>query len=188
MSIKKTIEVLNRMQADGVIGRYAIAGAVAAYNYIEPTVTRELDILVTFAKTSGSGLISLQPIFSYLAGKGYTQHEDEAIVVEGWPVQFLPVANDLQEQALVAAGQIELRAGSAETVIARLLKPEYLVAIGLSVGRPKDLVRIVQFLDEDAVDVDALCSVLSRHKLRFAWQTFCAKMSIEDPCGPTGKR
>ena len=48
MGMKQTLDVINRMEADGIIGRYAIAGAVAAYNYIEPTVTEDLDILVSF--------------------------------------------------------------------------------------------------------------------------------------------
>jgi hypothetical protein len=37
MGMKQTLDVINRMEADGIIGRYAIAGAVAAYNYIEPS-------------------------------------------------------------------------------------------------------------------------------------------------------
>lgn len=188
MGIRKIIEVLNEMQAEGVIGRYAIAGAVAAYTYIEPAVTRDLDILVTFENMSPAGLISLEPIYSHLAKKGYTEHEAEGLVIEDWPVQFLPVANDLQSEALVEANDIELRAGSTEFVTARVLKPEHLVAICLSVGRSKDLARIVDFLEGDAVDIDALCPLLSRHNLRFAWQTFCAKMNIADPCDSTQAR
>jgi hypothetical protein len=48
MGMKQTLDVINRMEADGVIGRYAIAGAVAAYNYVEPTVTEDVDILIAF--------------------------------------------------------------------------------------------------------------------------------------------
>jgi hypothetical protein len=44
MGIKQTLDLINRMEADGIIGRYAIAGAVAAYNYVEPTVTEDVDI------------------------------------------------------------------------------------------------------------------------------------------------
>jgi hypothetical protein len=44
MGMKQTLDVINRMEADGIIGRYAIAGAVAAYNYIEPSLTEDLDI------------------------------------------------------------------------------------------------------------------------------------------------
>jgi hypothetical protein len=36
VGMRQTLDVLNAMEADGVIDRYAMAGAVAAYNYIEP--------------------------------------------------------------------------------------------------------------------------------------------------------
>jgi hypothetical protein len=188
MAIRKTIEVLNAMQADGVIGRYAIAGAVAAYNYVEPAVTQDLDILVAFENTPASGLINLEPLFSYLSKKGYAHVEKEGVIVGDWPVQFLPVANDLHQEALAQAVEIELGAGTGDTVAVWLLRPEHLVAIALSVGRPKDLIRISQFLDEEAVEIAALCRVLSGHNLRFAWQTFCAKMGIKDPCDPSPRR
>jgi hypothetical protein len=64
--MKQTIDVINRMKVDGIIDRYAMAGAVAAYNYIEPALTSDLDILVSFVGNSdvqNSGLVSLAPIF-----------------------------------------------------------------------------------------------------------------------------
>jgi hypothetical protein len=42
VGMKQTLDVINQMEADGIIGRYAIAGAVAAYNYIEPAATDDL--------------------------------------------------------------------------------------------------------------------------------------------------
>jgi hypothetical protein len=48
VGMKQTLDVINQMEADGIIGRYAVAGAVAAYNYIEPALTNDLDILVSF--------------------------------------------------------------------------------------------------------------------------------------------
>lgn len=36
MGIKEAISVINRMQADGVVERYAIGGAVGATFYLEP--------------------------------------------------------------------------------------------------------------------------------------------------------
>ena len=95
MGIKQTLDVINAMEHDGIIRRYAIAGAVAAYNYIEPTVTDDLDLLVSFSERASipqSGLITLGPVFSYLRAKGYEEHRKEGLVIEGWPVQFLPVA------------------------------------------------------------------------------------------------
>jgi hypothetical protein len=62
MGMKQTLDIINRMEADGIIGRYAIAGAVAAYNYVEPTVTEDVDILIAFdagQHRPQSGLVTL---------------------------------------------------------------------------------------------------------------------------------
>jgi hypothetical protein len=37
--VEKTLKVINRMEADGVIRQYAIGGAVAAIFYVEPFAT-----------------------------------------------------------------------------------------------------------------------------------------------------
>ena len=37
--MKATMEVINRMRTDGVIGKYAIDGAVGATFYLEPSAT-----------------------------------------------------------------------------------------------------------------------------------------------------
>ena len=44
MNIKETIATINQMQADGVIERYAIGGAVGATFYLEPSATLDVDI------------------------------------------------------------------------------------------------------------------------------------------------
>ena len=186
MAIKETLEIINATEADGVIGRYAIAGAVAAYNYIEPAVTDDLDILISFRELhqhADSGLVTLAPIFSYLKQRGFEEHRKEGIVIAGWPVQFLPVANDLDAEALAGAEEVEIavneNAGSVQT---RILRAEHIVATSLRVGRPRDLIRITQFLEERAVDIGALREVLVRHQLMRAWQSFCRRTGIPDPC------
>jgi hypothetical protein len=153
MGIRQTLEVINAMEAEGIIGRYAIAGAVAAYNYIEPTVTDDLDILVSFNAPSG-GDLNLSSIFSYLKTKGYADFRKEGLLIEGWPIQFLPVADALDADALAQAEDIPVQIDEHEAPVAtRLVRPEHIVAIALKVGRPKDFLRITQFLDEQAVDV-----------------------------------
>ncbi len=52
MGIKQTLQVINAMEMDGVILRYAMTGAVSACNYIEPAVTDDLDLLVSFIQRS----------------------------------------------------------------------------------------------------------------------------------------
>jgi hypothetical protein len=186
MGMKQTLDVINRMEADGIIARYAIAGAVAAYNYVEPTVTDDLDILVSFQEVTDqpqSGLISLSPILAYLKGKGYSEFRKEGVVIEGWSVQLLPIADGLDAEALARAEDVDIEISPLDgSVRTRVLRPEHLVAAALRVNRPKDRIRILQFLDEQAVDLKALRDVIDRHGLRGTWLTFCRQAGISDPC------
>src|ERR1039458_8236226 len=119
MSMAETFTVLAKLVEDEVIDTYAIAGAVAAYNYIEAAVTDDLDVLITVAKTGDSGLLTLTPIFSALRSMGYTEFRAEGIVIGEWPVQFLPVASALDAEALRTAESIdiEIRGQSFKTRI-----------------------------------------------------------------------
>ena len=51
--MKATVEKINRMQADGVIGKYAICGAVAATFYLEPSATMDVDIFLHLPTAPG---------------------------------------------------------------------------------------------------------------------------------------
>ena len=44
--MKATLQVVNQMQSDGVISRYAIGGAIGATFYLEPTSTFDIDVFV----------------------------------------------------------------------------------------------------------------------------------------------
>jgi hypothetical protein len=181
--IPDTFKVLNRMVADGIVGRYAVAGAVAALNYLEPTLTHDVDILISVEEARAlpkTGLVTLEPIFAYLRAAGYSQFAGEGIVVEGWPIQFLPVASPLDAEGLAQAINIEIETDEGALLVPTL-RPEHIVATALSVGRSKDRVRIIQFLESEAVDLIALQSVLQRHKLMDEWRAFCVKTGISDP-------
>jgi hypothetical protein len=68
--MKQTIEVLNQMAVDKIIASYAIGGAIAAFRYIEPASTDDLDILVSIdTNARPSSLVMLAPIISYLGKK-----------------------------------------------------------------------------------------------------------------------
>ena len=175
MTMQKAIEVVTKLAADGVIKDYAITGAVAALNYIQPTLTEDLDILVSTRDfgVRASGLILLAPIEEALAAMGYSARSDVGVFVEGWPVQFLPAASPLDEASLTEALWVEI--GGDPPFKARVLGPEFIVAKALSVGRLKDLARVEAFLDQDAVDLDKLKLVLARFGLGPAWSGFCLK-------------
>jgi hypothetical protein len=167
--MKATLEAINQMQADGVIGKYAIGGAVAATFYLEPAATLDVDIFVTLPVEPVGLLVSLTPIYDYLKARGFAEQR-EHIVIEGWPVQFLPPSDDLEREAVAHAVQTRV-----EGVATWVMSAEHLVAIALRTGRSKDYIRIVQFVDQEAVDRDKLQNVLERHGLTSKWQQFKSK-------------
>jgi hypothetical protein len=66
--MQATLEVINRMQADGVIAHYAIGGAVGATFYLEPAATLDVDIFVILPHEPEGSLVSLSRIYEYLEG------------------------------------------------------------------------------------------------------------------------
>ena len=166
MNIKNTIAAINQMQADGVIRRYAIGGAVGATFYLEPVATLDVDVFVSFQPEPGSLLVSPQPIFDYLKARGGTM-EGEYIVVAGWPVQFLPAANTLVSEALDQAVERDV-AGTP----ARVFTAEHLAAVALQTGRAKDKARLLQFIEASVLDAARFQGILVHHGLGDAWQRF----------------
>ncbi len=164
--MKATLQVINQMQADGVISRYAIGGAIAATFYLEPTSTFDIDVFVALENLPGSSLISLEPIYRYLQSCGY-RPEKECILIEGWLVQFLPPGDALDEEALAQAVQADV-----DEIPVRVMTAEHLVAIALKVGRPKDKIRIAQFVESGILDEKKLRQILERHGLLAKWQQF----------------
>jgi hypothetical protein len=172
--MKATLEVINRMQADGIIGQYAIGGAVGATFYLEPVATLDIDIFVSFQKVSAGGLISLSPVYDYLTTRGY-KAKGEYMVVEGWPVQLLPSNSALSEEAIDQAIETEL-----EAVRIRIMTAEHLTAIALQLGRSKDNARILQFVESGTLDADKFDGILKRHGLAGKWERFTEKFLRDD--------
>jgi hypothetical protein len=172
--MKATLEVINRMQAEGVVGQHAIGGAVGATFYLEPVATLDIDIFVALKEASAGGLISLSPIYDYLTARGY-KAQGEYVVIEGWPVQFLPAGSALVEEALAQA--IETEVEGART---RVMTAEHLTAIALEIGRAKDHARIVQFVESGTLDADRLDGILKRHGLVEKWERFGDKFFTDN--------
>ena len=153
------------MVKGGVIEQYAIGGAVAAIFYIEPINTNDLDIFF-HVKDPTAGLDILAPLYEYLSDLGY-KGQEEAIDIEDWPVQFLPVFNPLLEEAVEQAKEVLFQRTKT-----RVIRAEHLVAIMLQTGRLKDHARIAQFMEHRAVDEKGLATVLARHGLIKKWEVF----------------
>ena len=166
MGLETTLRVLNELQADGAMEEYAIGGAVAAFLYIEPGTTFDLDVFMVW-KAGPGGLLTPAPLYVELEKRGYDRYEREAIMIEGWAVQFLPASTLLIEEALAEAVDIVIKG-----VPARIFSKEHLMAICLQTGRPKDFARLLQFLEESDPDMKGFEKILNRHRLREAWEAF----------------
>lgn len=167
--VKAALDLINQMQGDGVIGKYAIGGAVGATFYLEPAATLDVDIFVTLPTVPEGQLLSLAPIYEYLKARGCAV-EGEHIVIGGWPVQFLPVSDGLEHEAVTEAVSTEL-----EGVRTWVMSAEHLAAIALRTGRAKDHIRVVQFLEHGAADRRKLQIILERHGLISKAQQFESK-------------
>jgi hypothetical protein len=166
LKLTRTLKVINDMQAAGVIGRYAIGGAVGATFYLEPMPTMDIDVFVAMHPEAGGLIITPKPVYDYLTARGYTA-VGEALKVEDWLVQFLPPTGALAEEAIARARPVDV-----EGIPTFVFTAEHLVAVALETGRPKDKARILQFIDAEAVDQKALEEILSRHRMVEKWRQF----------------
>ena len=173
--MKATLEIINRMQAEGHIGKYAIGGAVGATFYLEPSATLDIDIFVSLKNPQGSPLLTLAPIYDYLTPRGY-KTEKEYLIIEGWPVQFLPPGDALEEEALQQAVETEV-----EGVPTRVITAEHLVTMALKTARAKDFARMLQFVEAGVLDADKLDPILKRHGLLEKWEQFGVKFLRGNP-------
>ncbi len=163
--MEKPLNVINQMQVEGLFTKYAIGGGIAALFYIEPFATFDLDIFVILPETPRA-LISLSPLYDWLAQRGY-ETEKEQVIIEGIPVQFIPVYNDLVKDAVQNA--VEKAYGNTKTFV---LRQEYLVAIMLQTLRPKDRDRLIKFLDGSELSSVKLAPILMKHNLKAAYDNF----------------
>lgn len=176
MRLREVITVLNEMQADGVVDRYAIGGAVGATFYLEPVGTLDVDVFIEILAQASALLVSLEPIYSYLEERGGVR-EREYIVFADTPVQFLmPPLASVTTEALAQAVDQEF-----DDLKVHVFTAEHLAAAALDTGRSKDKARLVQFIDAGALDMDRFLDILHRHGLRPKWQQFERQFLSTDP-------
>jgi hypothetical protein len=166
MNIREVIGVLNQMKTDGIAADYAIGGAVGATFYLEPVATLDVDVFIAFRGSAGNLLIDPRPIYDYVKARGGVI-QDEYIVLAGWPVQFLPPGTPLVEEALREAVTRDV-----EGIPVRVFTAEHLAAIALQTGRAKDKARLLQFIEDGALDVTRFQAIVAKHRLAEAWLRF----------------
>ncbi len=173
MNIGDVLQTLHAMAEEGVVETYALGGAVAATYYLEPISTLDVDVFVRLKAKPDQAIIDPGPIFAFLAQRGHYL-EGEYAVIGGWPVQFLAPPGALGDEALDRAEVVD-----ADGTPVRLLPAEYLAAIALEVGRPKDKERIRMFLDSSEFDRDRFEDIVGRHGLESQWAKFKNETKID---------
>jgi hypothetical protein len=108
--------------------------------------------------------VSLEPIFSYLRENGYNL-TNEGVEISGWPVQFIPVSDSLTSDALAKAQHLPYD----DELSVRVVRPEYLAAEAIKLGRPKDIQRIASLLEIDEFDRGLFHEIIERHGLAERW-------------------
>jgi hypothetical protein len=161
--MEKTLQVLNTLERDGTVRRYAIGGAMAATFYAEPVLTFDLEIFVLLSRATGA-LITLAPLYDDLRRRGYTD-KGECVLIEGVPVQFLPAYNALLEEALA-----EGRETLYERTPTQMLRAEHLVAIAVQTGREKDRQRVHLLMEQALMNPEYLVGVLAHHSMEAKWR------------------
>ncbi len=91
------------------------------------------------------------------------------MLIEGVPVQFLPVHNSLLEEALREATDT-----TYDGIPIRVLRAEHLVAICLLTGREKDRERVRLLREQATLNHGLLLEVLERYGLTEKWNGWTA--------------
>lgn len=157
--MKKTLEVLNSLKDKALIDDYAIGGGVATIFYTEPVFTYDLDIFIIVKSEPSQKIISLDSIYDYLINKGCSW-KGEHIIIEGFPVQFIPVSTGVEKEAVENAKDV-----TYSGVKTKILSAEYLIAIALKVGRRKDFEKVTRLFEQTKIDKNALEKILKKYSL-----------------------
>jgi hypothetical protein len=174
--MEKAIQVLNQMLADGVVEKFAIGGGIAAIYYLEPYQTDDIDVFVLPIVVGQGGLVSLEPIYTYLEKLGYhSVEEGVGILIEGWTVQFVPAFKSVQEEAVTQAERVAY--GQTHTLI---FSAEHLAAELLRSARPKDHARVLDLIQSEQVDLKVFREIITRHDLADGWKEFAARYDLEE--------
>ena len=154
--MEKTLKIIKEIKEKKVFKDFSIGGGIAALYYTEPILTYDLDIFFIPIEES---IDILAPIYRYLKEKGF-KTKGEHVLIEGVPVQFIPVYNDLVKEAVQNSNEVKY--GKIKT---KVLGLEYLTAVMLQTYRPKDRERLVKTFEEAKIDLKLLKTILKKYGL-----------------------
>jgi hypothetical protein len=171
--VQPVCDVLEALTREGVLQNYAIGGATAAGFHGEPLATMDIDVFVFLENAPGKVLVSLEPILKRLAEFGHDKFEEEALMIHGFPVQFLFPSSPLETEAVNQAVRVVWDGHQV-----RVMSPEYLAAIALAVGRPKDRARVIFLRALKSFNEGRFLEIIHRHQLASKWQEWAKALGL----------
>ena len=163
-NIDQVIAVCEEMRLAGILDKYAIGGAFAATLLDEPIATADVDIFFLFARENSGLVLDMAPIYDFARAKGL-DFDHEFINIYGWLVQFVESGTDplwrdaINSPLLVKVGNTDIP----------VIRPEFLVAMWLAAGRPKDHEKIARFVEAGLV-AESDFSIVERYGLTVEWE------------------
>jgi hypothetical protein len=166
----KVLAVIEHLHKEGVIPDYVLVGGLAATFYLESVYTRDVDFVFPISVK----LDRLSDLYQRLEELGYGDIDSEGyLLIEGWPVHFLPPFNSLLKKMLETA-RIERIDGLA----CKVALPEYLVADSVRMSRPeKDYGRIIRLRELPSFREDFFQAILREFNLEEQWRKILPKLS-----------
>ncbi len=131
----KLASLLNEARQHNIVSDWAFTGGAAVNYYGAPISTEDADALVILP--TSDGLIDLGPAYRFFVDRGATI-DGIYLVISGWYFQFVPASTPLEKEALSA--------GRTDGEI-RVVTPEHLIAMKLTVNRAKDKTHILHLLE-----------------------------------------
>jgi hypothetical protein len=159
------LRVITILQAEGVIAGYALCGAVATLFYTEAVATYDIDIYA-FIPSTGL-LVDLSHLYGWARRHGFSP-QGEHIIIHEVPVQFLPSADALTDEAIKQA-----RTFTVGDVEIRVMAAEHLAALALATHRSgKDYERVNRLIDSGHVNLPRLEEIIQQFNLTSWWQEY----------------
>jgi hypothetical protein len=119
-------------------------------------------VLVLLPSPEGT-LVSLDGIYRWAESRGYAA-EEEHVIVEGLPTQFVPSPSPLADEAIASASEMDY-----EGVVVRVVRPEHLIALYLQpeARTAKRRERAAMLLELPSLDRERVDEILGRHGISF---------------------
>ena len=165
IDISKILDIMDDLVDQNYIRDYVIGGGFALLFHSTPVFTEDIDFFCYFTH---SGLIlDVSDIYLYLKEKYGIQTSGLHLKLDNTLIQILPASDNLTKEAM---DNYETKSVAGKEI--KVFSLEYLMAIMIFIGRPKDKSRLVKLIEEDEYNKEILDGILKKHGLNKKWNKF----------------